>query len=367
MARITDDQEYLRPPEEFPLPAAQMAPPPPEFGEGGESAASSTQKKKYHWLAAALVAGLLSTVALFSGSEKAILEPFVSPTPQAAVAEATPRPALDHTPSPSPVPRTPSPVPTLTPTPSPEPIVTPAARLTFYRTSQVYHFDIRLAAQEKMSAVTARLADPTLQETIWEHVYTEEEIAFGWYALSNYDLYSREYVDSHLALLQQGYEPDPVLEVTYTVRNDDGTEETFTERAQAAEELWVSFRYDLKNQEEDFNYYFLEETTYPDSFVVRIDPTMVKNIHILYGDDIAALGPGDVAVTVTANGQQIDPAACHLEVEPVIYDGQIFFRYAFVMPRPETFPEHGTVEYTVTRRFINYPANTWKDQRTYEY
>ena len=367
MARLTNDQEYLRPPEEFPQPAAQMTPPPPEFGEGGAGAASTKKKKKYHWLAAALAAGLLSTVALFSGSEKVILEPFASPTPKAAVAEATPRPALDHTPSPSPVPKTPTPVPTITPTPSPEPVTAPAARLTYYRTSQVYHFDIRLAAQEKMTAVTARMVDPVLQETIWEHAFTEDEIAFGWFNLSSYDLYNREYVDSHQAMLQQGYEPDPVLEVAYTVRNDDGSEETFTERAEAAEELWVSFRYDLKNQEEDFNYYFLEETTYPDCFVVRIDHTMAQDIKIVYGDDADLLRPGDVAVTVAFNGQQIDPAACHLEVEPAIYGGQIFFSYAFVMPRPETFPEHGTVEYTVTRRFIHYANSTWKDQRTYEY
>ena len=120
MRRISDDREYLRPPEEYPTATSQIAPPPEEFGDGRETAPSAKKKRKYHWLAAAVAAGLLSTVAMFSDTQKALQEPIVSPTPQAVVAAVTPSPTLDHTPSPSPVP-TAEPTMTAEPTPSRSP------------------------------------------------------------------------------------------------------------------------------------------------------------------------------------------------------------------------------------------------------
>ena len=375
MGRIRDDREYLRPPEEYPQAASQIAPPPEEFGDGREAAPSAKKKRKYHWLAAAVAAGLLSTVALFSDVEKSILEPFASPTPLALVAAATPvsdrtpSPTPDHTPSPSPVP-TAGPTATVEPTPTPapteEPVITPGARLIFYKTSEVYHLQVMLDAQDKMEAVTVRLIDRGNGEIMWEHELSEDEIAFGWYALSNYDLYASEYAWNHMDQVRQGYEPEPVLEVTYTARGDDGTAETVTEQAEAAYELWISARYDLQDPSQDFLSYFMEETTYPDCFVVRIDPSPYGDLTISYGKNVD-LQPGDVSVTVTVDGQQIPAESCYLKKTEILRGEGRFYSYAFVMPRPESFPEHGTAEITITRRLINYPTHTRSDLKNVDY
>ena len=369
MRGMNNDLEYLRPPEEFPPPAEQTAPPPPEFGEAGQVAPRVRKKRRYHWLAAAVAVGLLSTVAMFSDVEKAIAGPLASPTPFVAAAAVTPMPSpTPHfTPSPSPVPATASPEPTETPKPSPTQATDPDARLVFYRTSEVYHLQILLDAKEKISAVTARMIDRGNNgEPIWEHVLTEDEISFGWYILSDFNLYGEEYAKAHMDQIRQGYEPDPVLEVTYTARTDDGTEETVTKQAEAAYELWVSARYDLVNQEEDFLYYFMEETTYPGSFVVRIDPTPYGDLNIYYGEG-PELQPGDISVTVTVDGQQIPADSCYLDKTEIVSDQGTLYRYAFVMPRPDFFPEHGKAEITISRRLISYSNHTKTDTRTIEY
>ena len=377
MRRISDDREYLRPPEEYPTAASQIAPPPEEYGDGRETAPSAKKKQKYHWLAAAVAAGLLSTVALFSDVEKSILEPFASPTPMAMVAAATPTPGsdrtpsptLDHTPSPSPVPTaepTMTAEPTPSPKPTPEPVTTPGARLVFYKTSEVYHLQVMLDAQDKMEAVTVRLIDRGNGETMWEHELSEDEIAFGWYALSNYDLYASEYAWNHMDQVRQGYEPEPVLEVTYTARGDDGTAETVTEQAEAAYELWISARYDLMDPSQDFLSYFMEETTYPDCFVVRIDPSPYGDLTISYGKDVE-LQPGDVSVTVKVDGQELPADSCYVEKTEIIRGGDKFYSYAFVMPRPDSFPEHGTAQIEITRRLISYSNHTRSDLKTVEY
>ena len=369
MGRTSNDNEFWQPPEEFPAPAAQMTPPPEEFGSGGQDAPARKKKRKFHWLAAAVAAGLLSTVAMFSGIEEAIVEPIASPTPFAAAAAATPapKPTPDHTPSPSPVPTTPSPEPTETPKPTPTPAIDPDARLVFYRTSEVYHLQIMLEAQEKISAVTARMVDRGNNgETIWEHVFTEEEISFGWYFLSDFNLYGEEYVKAHMDLIRQGYEPDPVLEVTYTARTDDGIEETVSKQADPVYELWVSARYDLDNQAEDFLYYFMEETTYPGCFVVRIDPTPYGDLNIYYGEGLE-LQPGDVFVTVTVDGQQIPADSCYLIKTEIVSGQGTLYGYAFVMPRPDSFPEHGKAEITLGRRLIHYANHTKTDTKFIDY
>lgn len=368
MTSPIDDREYLRPPEEFPAPAEQVTPPPPEFGGGGQAAPSAGKKRKHHWLAAAMAAGLLSTVALFSGVETAAVEPLASPTPAVEAAAATEKslPGSDPTPSPSPVPTdtpTPTPAPTAVPTPTTAPA--PGVQLTFYRTSEVYHGQVVLTASESMEAVTVRLFDRVLQEPIWTYDLTGEDMARGVYAFSNYDLYAGEFVQSHLDQVRQGYEPDPVLEVAYTFRTDDG-ETTLTERTEAADELWVSARYDLKDPGEDFLSYFLEETTYPDCFVVRVEGTPYEDLHVSYGED-GALGSGDVSVTLLADGQPVPVEGCHLERTETTYDGGTLYAYAFVIPRPDSFPDHGAVEIRVTRRLIHYPDHTVTDIKTVEY
>lgn len=354
MRRTQNDSEYLRPPEEFPVPAAQMTPPPPEFGGDGKDASVKKKKRRYHWLAAALAAGLLSTVTMFSDIEEAILAPLVSPTPifMEAAVTTTPTPSIAPTPAPTAEP-------TATPKPTLEPKTIPAAKLTFYRTSEVYHGAVILEAEDKMTAVTVRIWDRALEETMWEYSLTVNDIARGWYQLPDFDLGASEFAKEHWDQLMAGYEPDPLLEVICTARTDDG-EQTFTERAEAADELWISVRYDLKDPEEDFLHYFMGETTYPDCFVLRIDPSPFGELNVIYGES-AALRPGDVAVTLTVDGQPIPADTCRLEITSRTRGDQTLYAYAFVMPRPASFPDHGTADVRITRKLLSFDmivANT---------
>ncbi len=363
MRRAQNDSEFIRPPEEFPLPEAQSAPLPPEFGSGGGDAVSAKKKKKYHWLAAVLAAGLLSTVSMFSDAEKAIQEPFALPTPQIieALMTAAPTPTADRMPSPSPVPTalpiptptaSPKPTPTASPKPTPTPAPIPGVKLTFYRTSQVYHGTVVLEAQDRMDAVTVRLWDPVLKETVWEYPLTAEEIAQGRYGIPDFDLSASEFAQKHWDQLMSCYEPVPVLEVSYTARTDDG-EKTFTEQAEVVEEPWINLRYDLKDPEQDVFHTLMGNVTYPDCFVVRIEQTSHEGLQIRYGEP-DVLSPGDVCVTLTVDGRPIPAETCRLEVVPQTMDGQILYAYAFVMPRPDDFPEHGSASVKIVQKLLHF-------------
>ena len=73
-----------------------------------------------------------------------------------------------------------------------------------------------------MESVTVRMVDRVLGETIWEYAFAEEDMERGVYTLSGYDLYAGEFMQKHWDQLMQGYEPDPVLEVSYTIPTDHG-------------------------------------------------------------------------------------------------------------------------------------------------
>ena len=199
--------------------------------------------------------------------------------------------------------------------------------------------------------------DRGLEEEIWSHDLTPEELSRGEYAFSDYDLFSGDYVEKHLDQLREGYEPDPVLEVTCTFRTETGTEtgtETVTERAEPAYEPWISVRYDLKDPSEDFLAYFMEQTTYPDCFVVRVEDTPYGNLYVAYGaaEDLPA---GGVAVTVTVDGQTLPGDDCRLETETFAYKGTTFYTYLLIVPRPESLPAEGKAQVIVTRRLLSYP------------
>ena len=230
----------------------------------------------------------------------------------------------------------------------------------------MYHGFVTLEAQDKMTAVTVRMWDRVLAETMWEYALAAGEIASGWYMLPDYDLGASEFASRHWDELMAGYLPDPVLQVTYTTRAEDGTEETHTEEAEAADELWISDRYDLKDPNEDFLHYFMEETTYPDCFVVRIDPGPYGELNMSYGEDVE-LQPGDTAVILKADGQTLPGDGWHMVKTETIIDEGIFYTYALVIPRPESLPEHGTVEIQITRKYIHYPTQVSTDIHLIEY
>ena len=204
----------------------------------------------------------------------------------------------------------------------------PEAQIVFYRTSEVYHGQVRFTVPALLETVVVRMWDRGLEEEIWSHDLTQEELSRGEYAFSDYDLFSGDYVEKHLDQLREGYEPDPVLEVIYTFRAETGTE-TVTEQAEPAYEPWISARYDLQDPSEDFLAYFMEQTTYPDCFVVRIEA--------LPGDD------------------------CRLETETFEYEGTTFYTYLLIVPRPEDFPAEGTAQITIARRLLSYPDITRRD------
>lgn len=235
----------------------------------------------------------------------------------------------------------------------------PEAQIVFYRTSEVYHGQVRFTVPALLETVVVRMWDRGLEEEIWSHDLTQEELSRGEYAFSDYDLFSGDYVEKHLDQLREGYEPDPVLEVIYTFRAETGTE-TVTEQAEPAYEPWISARYDLQDPSEDFLAYFMEQTTYPDCFVVRIEDTPYGDLHVAYGEE-GDLPAGGVAVTITVDGRALPGDDCRLETETFEYEGTTFYTYLLIVPRPEDFPAEGTAQITIARRLLSYPDITRRD------
>ena len=222
-----------------------------------------------------------------------------------------------------------------------------------------------LEGQDRISAVTVRMWDRELEEVMWTYDLTTAQIAQGRYTMPEFDLGASEFAQKHWDQLMAGYMPEPVLQVIYTAKTENG-EETFTEEAEAAYELWVSGRYDLKDPEEDFLHSFMEQTTYPDCFVVRIEDTPFGEIRMSYGEG-EELEPGDVSVILKADGKILSGDGWHMEKTETVYDEGTFYAYALVVPRPADLPEHGSIELTVTRRLIHYPTQTTEETKTIEY
>ncbi len=284
-------------------------------------------------------------------------EPPASPTEAPAFYLTTPEPTPEPTEEPTPEPTA---APTATSQPTPEP--TPGVEVVYYRTSEVYHGSVTLTRPETFSAVTVRMRDPALDETIWEHALTPGELQSGGYAFADYDLYAEDYVQNHLEQLRNGYEPDPILEVVYTFESGN-TAVSDAVQAEAAYELWVSVRYDLPDASEDFLAYFLEQTTYPDSFVLRIDDTPYSGLRVRYGapDPDEPPQKGDVWVTLSYDGQMLSGDGATLVTDPFTYDGHTFCGYALVIPRPENLPAHGTVQYRIVRQLLHYDSAAVKE------
>ena len=84
-------------------------------------------------------------------------------------------------------------------------------------------------------------------------------------------------------------------------------------------------------------------------------------MNLVYGEG-TDLRPGDMAVTVTVDGIPLPAESCRMEVETEAYQGTTFYTYALVMPRPETFPEHGTAHVRITQKLLNYDAVLVKER-----
>lgn len=226
--------------------------------------------------------------------------------------------------------------------------------ITYYRTSEVYHGRVTLNVPALFEAVTVRMVDRAIDQVIWSHALTAEELSAGGYAFSDFDLYRElyegDYIEAHQAQIGEGYEPEPILEVEYALL---GAPEPVTLTAEAKDELWASVRYDMADPAEDFLSYFMNEITYPDSFVLRLDPVNLPGLNLVYGEG-ADLHPGDIAVTVTVDGISLPAESCSLVVMPEEYQGVTFYSYALIMPRPDTFPEHGVAHVRIEQKLLNY-------------
>lgn len=378
MRSMNDDLEYLRPPEEFPPPAEQTAPPPPEFGEAGQSASPVRKKRKHHWLAAAVAAGLLSTVALFSDVEKAILEqPFVSPTPFAVVAAATPTssPALDHTPSPSPVPTaaaTPTPEPTFTPEPTPEEPEELQVELVFFNFSAYHKGFVRLSHQDAVKSVLVEIIETNFDSVEWSAEVPEEKIAGGYYQIPTFDD-----SDTYFKYMDQ-YEKSGLyihlsMRATLTVEGESGPE-TLVYTKEASEEQGWSTSY----WPDDYTPVWSGEAYYPGCFAVTSYEALDDFPDMRMGDYDDADQNGGICVSLEINDVPVPKDNCiiaHFTEPTMRYDpdrdeyvetGRYLYYTMVIIPRPDSAPLSGTAKYTICQKLTGYDL-VWITQRTQEY
>lgn len=255
---------------------------------------------------------------------------------------------------------TPTPEPTPEPTPAPTSEPTPGVTITYYRRSAVYEAFAYWTMPEQMESVTVRLTDPYMG-TIFEHELTAEEVAFGYYELNHFDLYNYLFTNGFsFDNLPSDYDPNPLLEVTYAY-GENGP--AGTETAEAAYEMWVNLSYD--DPDDDMSWIW--GSYYPDCFVVRIEDRLnYDGLKIYYGEQ-DKLSPGDVWVKVTVDGQDIPADTCRLVLEPYEEaNGEVYYAYTFVMPRPDTFPEHGTAHLVLTQKLVHYDMTATRE-RDYTY
>lgn len=379
MRSMNDDLEYLRPPEEFPPPAEQTAPPPPEFGEAGQSASPVRKKRKHHWLAAAVAAGLLSTVALFSDVEKAILEPLASPTPQAVVAAATPTPSpalahtpsptLDHTPSPSPAPTA---EPTFTPEPTPEEPEELQVELVFFNFSAYHKGFVRLSHQDAVKSVLVEIIETNFDSVEWSAEVPEEKIAGGYYQIPTFDD-----SDTYFKYMDQ-YEKSGLyihlsMRATLTVEGESGPE-TLVYTKEASEEQGWSTSY----WPDDYTPVWSGEAYYPGCFAVTSYEALDDFPDMRMGDYDDADQNGGICVSLEINDVPVPKDNCiiaHFTEPTMRYDpdrdeyvetGRYLYYTMVIIPRPDSAPLSGTAKYTICQKLTGYDL-VWITQRTQEY
>ena len=377
MGRTSNDNEFWRPPEEFPAPAAQMTPPPEEFGSGGQSAPAGKKRRRLHWLAAAAAAGLLSTVSLFSGAVKAVPEPVVSPTPMAVVAAATVTPAptptaaptLDHTPSPSPVPTaTPSAVPTPTPTPEPEEL---KVEVVFFNFSAAHKGFVRLTHQEAVKSILLEIIETNFDSVEWSKEVPEEKIASGYYQIPTFD--DSETYFKFMDRYRDGVYIHLAMRATVTVEGENGPE-TLVFTQDASEEQGWSAKY----WPDDYTPIWQGEQYYPGCFAVTSYEALDDYPDMRMGDYDDADQNGGLCVTLELNDVSVPADECviaHYTESIMHYDqerdeyvetGRYLYYTMVIIPRPDFAPLSGTAKFKVYQRLKGYDI-VWITNTTIQY
>lgn len=317
-------------------------------------------------------------------------------SPQTEFSSHTPAPFSAVIASPS---STLTPEPTATAEPTATPVPTPAVRLVFYRTSSVYHGMVLLEMPESILSVQVLVWDEAVQDSALEHTLSTEEIASGSYEFTGLDL-NDFYGEHREAYANSGESMDPVLKAVMVYQSESG-EQTVTVTQNAEAENWVSVSYDAPNDE--FTDWFFG-SSFPDSFVARVYDSPDE----LYftTDPNETLLPGGIFVSVTADGQTIPAESCILHVEEDVYtvaslgdvsvyilyyeDGKeikeynpeldpstidesslslqtyTYYYYYFEMPRPSSFPEHGTAHVVLRQKLFHFDVE-YSRERDIEY
>ncbi|MBQ6235731.1 MAG: hypothetical protein IJK54_07400, partial [Clostridia bacterium] len=180
-----------------------------------------------------------------------------------------------------------------------------------------------------------------------EVTLTPEEIASGIYISDRFD--ANGFLFEHMPDDADPYtEPEVIMEISFTVRTDDG-EETVETECTAEVEPWVGVNYD---SEEDVGgiVEMMYGTVYPDCFVVRIEEAKTFPLRVVFGDDPDVLNNGDILITISVDGAvltgEFDPTAVYFDE----YEGERVFYIVFAVPRPDSFPEHGTAEIVMRQK-----------------
>ena len=264
--------------------------------------------------------------------------------PPAKTPEASALPTVDPTPA-----HTPEPTPDPTAEPTPEP--TPGVDVLFYRTSQVYSAALQLYVPERIADVTFRFRHSLSGDVAFEVKLTPDEIASGAYVSDPFD--ANRFLFEHWPENTDTYaEPEVTMETLFTVRTDNG-DEVFEIESIAEVEPWVNVNYD---SEEDVGgiVEMMYGTVYPDCFVVRIEEAKTFPLRVVFGDDPEVLDNGDVLITISADGEvltgEFDLTAVYFDE----YDGEREFYIVIAVPRPENFPEHGTVEIVMRQKLTDH-------------
>ncbi|MBQ6331348.1 MAG: hypothetical protein IJI34_01095 [Clostridia bacterium] len=234
---------------------------------------------------------------------------------------------------------------------TPEPETEPCVDVIFYRAAQVYSVALKLNAPERIADVTFRFRHSLSGDVALEVKLTPEEIASGTYVSDPFD--ANEFFYEHMqAYPDTVEEPELMMETMYTIRTSEDVK-TIVEVTEVEATPWVNVNYD---SEEDVGgiVEMMYGTVYPDCFVVRIEEAKTFPLRVVFGDDPEVLQNGDVLITVSVDGAlltgEFDPTAVYFDE----YNGERVFYIVFAVPRPESFPEHGTAEILIRQKLTNH-------------
>jgi len=358
-----DRQDY-----EFPVPQGQeyspprseqeFTPPPAEFSSGwaASTGAAGRRRKKRFWLYAG--AALLSAWILVEGTS---VPPSPSTAPFPTAVEIRPTPDTGEVRPTSEVAETPAPTatPTAIPTASPVP-EKPEIRAILISFSDRLEGELSFSGSESILQIRAKLFDPQIGEDIGDFDIPPDAIARGVFRLPMvplYEIYERYYA----AYEQAGSAwPDPELQITALIVNENGDEEEQTLTVPNRYELGWSAQYWAADADPDWGY--------PDSFAFSTYESEAP-VSVTYSRDDPT-ERGAITVWLTINGRDVPPELVQLKPEEMTFDFldvPVTYYYGnLVVPRPDWAGEHGIAHFTIREYLLGFDE-IWVTERDVEY